>query len=227
MSGEEETTNTDVGEQPQSGQAPQGGQAPQSGQPPQGGQAAAQSGQAYGQGGQQQFQQGPGLLDKLQAPYTFEHIKAAVLLYTVIGAGLGLTGILVGIVDSSPISIGGTATGGLGGLGQAMSGLSAIGGLTLPLSGGIYLAAIVAVGVGVRFAAGIAEDLNTTAAAAAVASYAGAFLLWLVGGVLTSIGLDGLSVDFGGLLVLSLVGGIGVAAVAAGTVFVERRFVPA
>lgn len=184
---------------------------PQGGEPRSGGQSAGEQPRG-GTATAGQYDPEPGLLDKLMDEPISEYIKGTVILYAVVGAGFGLTGILVGLPDTSISS-------GVGGA------LASVGGLTLPVGGGAYIAALMAIGVGVRFAANINEEFKETAAAAAAAVYCGGIALWLISGLLTIIGLGG-NANISGLIVLPLFGGVGVASVAAGTVYVERNFMP-
>lgn len=232
MSGEDNRNDVDQGQQgeqaPNSGQQNQGGQ-PASGQQPQGGQQAhgqprggqraqgqPQGGQAYAQAGQQQYQQGPGLVDKLQTPEVMNYLKIAIAAYTIVGVGLGILGILIGAVDQSLVKTSGIAGGGFS--------------VQFILTGILYfsplLAAVLGVGVGNRFAGNLSEDETTTAVAAAIAVFIGTIVLWIIAGALAGSQLNNASVDFGGLIVNSIVGGIAVGIIAGGIAYVERTLTP-
>jgi len=49
--------------------------------------------------------------------------------------------------------------------------------------------------------------------------------MWFLGGFIASLGLpDGLSIEFGGLIINSIIAGIGVAIVGGGVAYVERMW---
>jgi len=217
MSGDKNTTDGQPqGGQPQNNQ-PQGGQ-PQ-GDQPRGGQP--QSGQAYGQT-QQPVQQGPGLADRLQSPPTVNHIKSVVAIYALIGLGMGLIAFLIGAVDEALISTPDSAD-----FGSALGGAMYVaGGYGIPVSGIPYVGAVVSAGVGIRFSDRIGEDLQTVATAAAVASFLGVIVMWLIAAILGSTQFDGVDLEFGGLLINSIIAGIGLGMISAGMVYIERNLTP-
>jgi len=223
MSSDENTAD----ERSQGGQSrtnqPQGDQ-PQGGQP--------QGGQAYGQT-QQPVQQGPGLADKLQQEPTFGYLKATVSMYALVGLGIGLIALLVGGVGEELLSVSGGGESEAAHIGTNVI-ATAVG--ALPLFG-----AVLAVGVGTRFAEEIPEDDQTVAIAAAVAVFAGTIALWILGAFLASTQLTAelynlgalntntdisISLEFGALLISSIVAGIGTAVIGGGTAYIERTFLP-
>lgn len=203
---------------------------PQNSQP-QGGQP--QSGQAYGQT-QQPVQQNTGLADKLQQEPTFSYLKGTVSMYALVGLGVGLTALLIGGIGEELVSVSANGESEAVHLGTNVVTV-AVGALPL-------FAAVLAVSVGSRFASEIPEDDQTVAIAAAVAVLAGTIVMWILGAFLASTQLTAdffslttfgvnnsdvsFSLEFGALLISSIVGGIGTAVIGGGTAYIERTFIP-
>lgn len=192
-----------------------------------------QGGQAYGQT-QQSVQQGPGLAEKLQQEPTFSYLKATVSMYALVGLGVGLMALLVGGVGEKLLTVSTNGNSETIHIGTNVI-PTAVG--ALPLFG-----AVLAVGVGIRFAEDIPDDSQTVAIAAAAAVFAGTIVMWVLGAFLASTQLTAelynlgalstsnsdisISLEFGALLISSIVAGIGTAVIGGGTAYIERTFLP-
>jgi hypothetical protein len=211
-----------TGGQPQGGQ-PGGGQ-PQGGQPgggqPQGGQP--QAGQRRGgqtQGGHQQSNQ-PLASNVLQ-----DWTKYLAILSAIGGVGMGLLSILFDAIDESLIQI--DAQGGLalqqgGGVGGGSD-------LALaPFSVAPFIAIPVALVLGVALAGRIEEDDQMTFQIVAAGAAAGTVIFWILGALLSSVALpQGFSINFGGLIINSVIAAIVAAGMAVGGVWAARNQAPA
>jgi hypothetical protein len=160
----------------------------------------------------------------LQREPTFSYIKSTVAIFAVTGLLMGILGLISGSIDDGVIE---ASSSGGGGFGQAIGGaIAGSAGAGIPISGVAFMGMLIAVGSGVRFAANVNEDLNTTAIAVAAASFVGLVAMWILSAFLAVAGIDGISVNFGGLIINAIIGGLAVAGLAAATVWIERNLTP-
>ena len=155
------------------------------------------------------------ITDLLTEPLTQAYVKAIVALYALLGAGMGLLVIVGDIVDQALVD----APGDNGALIE-------LGIHQIPLVGAPHIAAVLGLFVGGYLAVRMVADDRQTMITAAAGAVAGTALLWFLSAILAASQLDGVSLEIGGLLVNSIVLGLFVGAIAAGTVYVMRNLVP-
>lgn len=237
MSGSDDGSEGDgQGGQPQGGQ-PQGGR-PQGGQPqggqPQGGQPHSgqpQGGQPQGappQGGQPQGGQPVGGQAQPQAAgqgqqmsYEQALIKDWTLftggLFAIAGLGVGLMWFLIDAIDQQLVSADGG--GGIGaGFGAAFNTFIL---LLFPVVA-VALAAFIGAGVAMRADHPDQTVFKLTAAGVGV----GTFLFFVLSAILTSTTFEGVSLEFGGLLIDSVISGIVAAGTGVAGVWLTRNQAP-
>jgi hypothetical protein len=191
--------------QPQSGQPAQG-QAPQ-GQPAQGG--AQPQGQApQGQAQRAPVDTGPSVGDIFSRNDTLDQIKLGVVMYAIVGFGLGL----------GLFGIGNAFSGGSGTAAAFASGLAIFGSIGAPLAIGPLLAYFIGGEIGNELAD--VED-NLVFATAGVTALGGSivafFLSWIM------LGLGAGSVSFNNIILPIILSGIGAAIVAVGRIWAEEN----
>jgi hypothetical protein len=203
------------GAPPQGGQ-PQGGQA--QGAPPQGGQAQGQP-----QGGQpvggQPPQQAAG--QGRQMNYEQELIKDWTIftggLFGIAGLAVGLLWFLIDALDQTLVSVDGTGGFGAG----AVSGTSVFILLLFPV---IAVSLAVFVGAGMAMKADHPDQTVFKLTGAGVG--VGAFLFFVLSAILVSTTFEGVSLEFGGLLIDSIIAGIIAAGAGVAGVWLTRNQAP-
>jgi hypothetical protein len=197
--------------QPQAGQ-PQGGQ-PQ-GQPrgqPQGGQPQGQPrGQPQRQPQSSQFQTD---LD-IETNYLKEWAIYFTALFAVGGVGLGVLWILFDAIDESIFEVSN-----LGGVGSALGATSIV--VTM-----LMILAVAGVFIGAWFGQKLNEPDRESFVIAGGSVAAGAAAFFFIVSLLLSVGLDGLSLNFGGVIINLILTTIFVGATAAGGAAVTRNLAP-
>lgn len=232
-----ESGDSSEGEQPQSGQAPggQGGQ-PQSGQPqggqggqPQGGQPQGgqpPQGQAQGgaqpqgqvpQGGPQgqpgQGQQrapvntGPSVGDIFSRKDTLDQIKLGVVMYAIVGFGLGLP----------MFALGSSFTSGSG-LSSAIGAVAILGTIGAPLAASGVLALLIGRNIGDEL-----DDVmdNLVFATAGVTTAAGTIATYFIAIIMLGLGTGNIS--FNNLILPIILGAIGSAIIAVGSIWAQEN----
>lgn len=196
--------------QPQSGQAAGGqpvqGQAPQ-GQPQGGVQPQGQP--AQGQAPQGNYQTGPTVSDIFSRNDTLDQIKLGVVMYALVGFGIGL----------GMFAIGNSLSGGSGFAATLGSGLAVIGTIGVPIAVSAVLALLLGREIGDEL-----SDLqdNLVYATAGVTALAGSIVAFLLSWIMLGLGTG--SITFDGLLVPVILAGIGAAIIAVGTIWTEENF---
>ncbi|MEF8785412.1 MAG: hypothetical protein V5A45_05725 [Haloarculaceae archaeon] len=209
------------GEQPQDGQPP-GGRVPQEqatggqrGQPqgqPAGGQVpqgGRQDGtQPQGQPPQGNYQAGPSVTDIFSRTDTLDQIKLGVVLYAIVGFGIGL----------GMFGLGSAFTDGGGNLTSLTGGIAILGTIGAPMAVSGVLALLVG--------RAISEELtdvpeNLVFATAAVTTAAGTIVTYLLAIILLGIGTG--SINFDNLLLPIILAAIGSAVIAAGTIWADEN----
>ncbi|GAB7019626.1 hypothetical protein [Halostagnicola bangensis] len=147
------------------------------------------------------------IVDLAQQPIVKQWTKFVTILFAFAGVGAGLTVILRDVVDQ-PIIDSNTA-----------------GALTFPGVDLPTVAAIVAVFIGVYLGWNLQTDDQTAYLAGAISVFAGTIVSILLFVIFYSVATD-LSIDFGGLIVSSIVSGLGVSVAAAGGVWASRNTAP-
>ncbi|WP_440766547.1 hypothetical protein [Natronorubrum sp. DTA7] len=154
------------------------------------------------------------ITDLLTKPLTQAYVKAIVALYTLLGAGMGMLVIVAGIVDQEVFDYPGDR------------GVLLENGFEfLPAVGAPFIAAVLALFVGGYLAVRMLADDRQTMITAAAGVVVGTIVLWLLASILAVSQVDQ-SLEIGGLLVNSIVLGLFVGAIAAGTVYIVRNLVP-
>ncbi|MDJ1432416.1 hypothetical protein [Halostagnicola sp. A-GB9-2] len=147
------------------------------------------------------------IVDLAQQPIVKQWTKFVTILFAFAGVGAGLTVILRDVVDQ-PIIDSNTA------------GALTFPGVDLPI-----VAAIVAVFIGVYLGWNLQTDDQTAYLAGAISVFAGTTVSILLFVIFYSVATD-LSIDFGGLIVSSIVSGLGVSVAAAGGAWASRNTAP-
>ena len=155
------------------------------------------------------------ITDLLTEPLTQAYVKAIVALYALLGAGMGLLVIVGDIADQALID----APGDNGALME-------LGLYQIPLVGAPHIAAVLGLFVGGYLGIRMAADDRQTMITGAAGAVAGTIVLWFLSALLAASQIDGVSLEIGGLLINSIVLGLFVGAIAAGTVYVVRNLVP-
>lgn len=147
------------------------------------------------------------IVDLAQQPIVKQWTKFVTILFAFASIGAGLTVILRDAVDQ-PIIDSNTA------------GALTFPGVDLPI-----VAAIVAVFIGVYLGWNLQADDQTAYLAGAISTFAGTIVSILLFVIFYSVAID-LSIDFGGLIVSSIVSGLGVSVAAAGGAWASRNTAP-
>lgn len=197
------------GNQPRGGQPGQGGEP--AGAPPAGGQPGSGGPQGQYQGGeppQGGYDTGPGVGDILSIPETKNELKVGLALNVLLSIGFALAA-----VGASTLPFG-------GGFG--------VGSTAVGMTGAMAIAPLVGVILGMRQVDELADQPdNILMGTAAATGFAGGLVLMflsfvfsylIAGGPLGSVLLD--------VLIMQIFAAIGVAIVAAGTVWIVQNFVP-
>ncbi|MHC3439719.1 hypothetical protein ACYJ1Y_16905 [Natrialbaceae archaeon A-gly3] len=145
------------------------------------------------------------IVDLAQQPIVKQWTKFVAALFALVGVGLGLVVILFDTVDQDIVDGAGT--------------------LSLAVWTAPYIGVTLAVVVGVVLGFVLSRDDKTTFLAAAISSFVGSFVLLLLTAILDSTPSDA-SLDFGGLIAISITVGIAAAVVAAGGVWAVRNLAP-
>lgn len=208
--------------QAQGGQAP-GGQA--GGQPPQGGQPAqgqppqdqpAQGGaQPQGQAPQGQAQRapvntGPSIGDIFSRNDTLDQIKLGVVMYALVGFGLGLP--MFGIGSAFTSGSGGSLSSSIG------AGFAVLGTIAAPFAISSVLALLVGRSIGDEL-----DDVmdNLVFATAGVTTAAGTIVAYFIAIIMLGLGTGNIS--FNNLILPIILGAIGSAIIAAGSIWAEEN----
>ncbi|MFP9191473.1 hypothetical protein [Natronosalvus vescus] len=155
----------------------------------------------------------PSVLDLAQQPIVKTWTTFVASQFALIGVGIGLVMLLLDVVDESMFEFDG-----MGGMGGTMLGL--------PPENALFWSVVLAAAIGLYFGATLETDDTTTMLVAAISTGIGTIALLVTSAIFTSVAVDGLSVDFGGLLIISLVTAIGVGVVAAGSVWLVQNRPP-
>ncbi|WP_340102060.1 hypothetical protein [Salinibaculum salinum] len=215
------------GEQPQDGQPP-GGQVPQEqatggqrGQPrggaqPQGQPAGGQvpqggrqdGAQPQGQPPQGNYQTGPSVSDIFSRTDTLDQIKFGVVLYAIVGFGIGL----------GLFGVGSAFSGGSGLAAQLGASFAVVASVGVPIAATAVLAFFV--GREINDELGDLQD-NLVFATAGVTAFAGSVVAFLLSWILFGLGTG--SINFGDFLLPIILTGIGAAVIAAGTIWADEN----
>lgn len=140
-------------------------------------------------------------------------------LFGLMGVGFGLYDILAAAVDADLINPPDDVEFGtiIGALDAAAS---------FSLTSTPYVAIVLSVALGVFFGLVLTDDALAFKVAGATMA-AGTAVCWLLAGIIASAVLDGVSLDFGGLLLNIVIAAAVAALVAVGSVWLTRNFAPA
>lgn len=155
----------------------------------------------------------PSVVDLAQQPIVKTWTTFVVSQFALIGVGIGLVMLLLDVVEESMFEFDG-----MGGMGGAM--------LTLPPENAMFWSVVLAAAIGLYFGTTLETDGTTAMLVAAISTGVGTIALLVTSAIFTSVAFDGISVDFGGLLIMSLVTAIGVGVVAAGSVWLVQNRPP-
>ena len=203
-----------TGGQPQGGQAPQGQAAggPPQGQPPQG-QAPQGGTQPQGQAPQGQTQRapvntGPSVGDIFSRKDTLDQIKLGVVLYAIVGFGMGLGLFGLGTAFSNPSSLSGAF--------QA-AGIIA-GGFAIPIAVSAVMGALIG-----RQQSEELSDVEETLvfATAGVTSAVGALVVYILSILL--LGLGSGNISFNNMIIPMITTALGAAVISVATVWAEEN----
>ncbi|KDE60261.1 hypothetical protein EL22_04960 [Halostagnicola sp. A56] len=150
---------------------------------------------------------GDSIVDLAQQPIVKQWTKFVAILFAFAGVGAGLVVIFRDIVDQPIID-------------SSVVSAQSFPGVDVPI-----VAALVAVFIGVYFGWTLQTDDRTAYLTSAIAMWVGTITCVILFVIFYSIGTD-LSIDFGGLIVSSIVSGLGPAVAGAGGAWTSRTATP-
>lgn len=148
-----------------------------------------------------------------------EWVVYIVGLFGLIGVGFGSYDILAAAVDANLIDS--PNDGGFGAIVGAIDAAASFSLVSTP-----YVAIVLSVGLGVFFGWTLTHDDSLAFRVAAGTTAAGTAICWLLAGIVASAVLDGVSLDFVGLVLNIVVAAVVAAIVAVGGVWFTRNFTP-
>lgn len=165
------------------------------------------------------------IADLAQQPVVTEWVTFLATLFALIGVGVGLLMILGDAVGEEMFSV--DVAGDFeefdGGSGDASAGVAGFG---LPPQQAMFWAIPASVLVGAVVSARLPTDETSAALAASIGTGVGTLALVVLGAFLSSIAMDDMSVEFGGVLINGVVAGIVAGGVAAAAAWVVRNRAP-